>query len=62
MANAAPPRLAFSVLERGDRAEPQLARRLLSDAILHVCHDGHLGLVTKADELAPLVAGHLRPG
>ncbi len=35
--------------------------RLLPDARLHVYADGHLGLVTSADELAPRVAAFLRP-
>jgi pimeloyl-ACP methyl ester carboxylesterase len=32
---------------------------LLPHATLHVFDDGHLGLVTKADELAPIVADFL---
>jgi len=37
--------------------------RLLPNARLHVYPDGHLGLLTRADELAPLVAGFLaEPG
>jgi len=38
----------------------RIMRRLLPDARLHVYSDGHLGLVTSADELAPRVAGFLR--
>jgi poly(3-hydroxyalkanoate) depolymerase len=40
----------------------RLMQRLLHDARLHVYDDGHLGLVTSADELAPLVADFLRSG
>lgn len=39
----------------------RIMARLLPDARLHVYADGHLGLVTSADELAPRVAGFLRP-
>lgn len=35
--------------------------RLLPNAQLHVYHDGHLGLLTKADELSPTIARFLRP-
>jgi hypothetical protein len=35
-------------------------RRLLADAELHVYHGGHLGLLTEAGELAPLVDRFLR--
>jgi hypothetical protein len=35
-------------------------QRLLPRAKLHVFHDGHLGLVTSADELGPLVSDFLR--
>jgi hypothetical protein len=35
-------------------------RRLLPDAELHVYHGGHLGLLTEAAELAPLVDRFLR--
>ncbi|MCX6399073.1 MAG: poly(3-hydroxyalkanoate) depolymerase [Propionibacteriales bacterium] len=38
----------------------RILQRLLPRARLHVYADGHLGLVTSADELAPLVAGFLR--
>ena len=37
----------------------KLMRALLPNAELHVFHDGHLGLVTSADELAPLVEDFL---
>jgi len=37
----------------------RLMARLLPHATLHVYDDGHLGLVTKADELAPLVSEFL---
>lgn len=39
----------------------RIMARLLPSATLHVYDDGHLGLVTNADELAPLVADFLRP-
>lgn len=39
----------------------RIMRRLLPRARLHVYADGHLGLVTSADVLAPLVADFLRP-
>jgi len=35
--------------------------RLLPHATLHVYDDGHLGLVTKADELGPIVSAFARP-
>lgn len=38
----------------------RIMARLLPSAQLHVYDDGHLGLVTMADELAPRVAGFLR--
>jgi poly(3-hydroxyalkanoate) depolymerase len=38
----------------------RIMNRLLPHARLHIYADGHLGLVTKADELAPLIAGFLR--
>jgi len=41
-------------------ANARLMRRLLPDATLHVFHDGHLGLVTAADELGPIVSAFLR--
>ena len=38
----------------------RIMQRLLPHATLHVYDDGHLGLVTMADELAPLIADFLR--
>jgi poly(3-hydroxyalkanoate) depolymerase len=38
----------------------QIMRRLLPAAQLHVYPDGHLGLIARADALAPIVAGFLR--
>jgi poly(3-hydroxyalkanoate) depolymerase len=40
-------------------ANARILQRLLPDATLHVYDDGHLGLVTAADDLAPRVAGFL---
>ena len=40
-------------------ANARLMRRLIRDSRLHVYHGGHLGLVTHAVELAPLVDGFL---
>jgi poly(3-hydroxyalkanoate) depolymerase len=40
----------------------RIMRRLLPDAELHVYHGGHLGLLTEAAELAPLVDRFLRRG
>ena len=40
-------------------ANAYLMTRLLPDP-LHVYRDGHLGLVTSADELAPVIAQFLR--
>lgn len=37
----------------------RIRKFLLSPAPLHI-FEGHLGLVTKADELGPLVSGFLR--
>ncbi len=37
----------------------KLMQRLIPDARLHVFHDGHLGLLTQARELAPVVAQFL---
>jgi poly(3-hydroxyalkanoate) depolymerase len=37
----------------------KLLRALLPKAELHIFHDGHLGLVTSADEIAPLVENFL---
>ncbi|MEV0431693.1 poly(3-hydroxyalkanoate) depolymerase [Nocardia sp. NPDC050413] len=36
--------------------------RLMPDSVLHIYPDGHLGLVTRADDLGPRVAEFLRPG
>lgn len=36
-------------------ANGRLMNRLIPDSRLHVYHGGHLGLVTEAAELAPLV-------
>jgi pimeloyl-ACP methyl ester carboxylesterase len=41
-------------------ANARLMRRLLPHATLHIFDDGHLGLVTDADELGPLVSRFLR--
>ena len=45
-------------------ANAQIMRALLPHATLHVYDDGHLGLLTSADELGPLVSRFLtsRPG
>jgi len=41
----------------------RIMAQLIPDARLRVYPDGHLGLLTRADELAPLVAGFLdEPG
>ncbi len=41
----------------------RIMHRLIPDSRLHVFHGGHLGLVTEAGQLAPVVAGFLRqPG
>lgn len=40
-------------------ANARLMHRLIPRSTLHVYDDGHLGLVTSADELAPLVADFL---
>lgn len=37
----------------------RIMHRLLPNSTLHVYPDGHLGLLTRADELAPLIAGFL---
>lgn len=37
----------------------RIMTRLLPDATLHIYDDGHLGLVTTSDELAPVVADFL---
>lgn len=39
----------------------KIMTRLLPHARLHTYPDGHLGLITSADDLAPLVADFLRP-
>jgi poly(3-hydroxyalkanoate) depolymerase len=39
----------------------RIMQRLLPHATLHVFDDGHLGLVTAAEELGPLVSEFLRP-
>lgn len=41
-------------------ANAHLMTRLLPDSRLHVFHDGHLGLATSPDELAPVIARFLR--
>jgi poly(3-hydroxyalkanoate) depolymerase len=38
----------------------RIMRRLLPNAKLHVFHDGHLGLLTSAEELAPIIEGFLQ--
>ena len=40
-------------------ANARLMHRLIRDSRLHVYHDGHLGLVTEATGLAPVVDGFL---
>ncbi len=41
----------------------RMMRRLIRDSHLHVFHGGHLGLVTEAAQLGPVVAGFLsQPG
>jgi len=42
-----------------DNITTRLVARLLSDARLHVYSDGHLGLLTMADDLAALVSAFL---
>ena len=39
----------------------KIMRRLLPNATLYVYPDGHLGLITRAAQLAPVVADFLRP-
>ncbi|HWU23852.1 MAG TPA: poly(3-hydroxyalkanoate) depolymerase [Nocardioides sp.] len=39
----------------------RIMNRLIPRSVLHVYDDGHLGLVTSADTLAPMIAGFLRP-
>jgi poly(3-hydroxyalkanoate) depolymerase len=41
-------------------ANAYLMTRLLPRSRLHIYHDGHLGLITRADELAPVIARFLR--
>ena len=41
-------------------ANAHLMTRLLPRSRLHIYHDGHLGLITSAEELAPLIARFLR--
>lgn len=38
----------------------RIMRRLMPNAQLHVFHDGHLGLITSAGELAPIIEGFLQ--
>jgi poly(3-hydroxyalkanoate) depolymerase len=38
----------------------RILRRLLPNAELHVFHDGHMGLLTSAEELAPIIEGFLQ--
>jgi pimeloyl-ACP methyl ester carboxylesterase len=40
----------------------RIMRRLLPDAELHIYHGGHLGLLTEAAELAPVVDRFLHRG
>jgi poly(3-hydroxyalkanoate) depolymerase len=40
----------------------KIMRRLLPHATLHVYPDGHLGLIARAEDLAPVVSRFLRPG
>lgn len=40
-------------------ANPRMQARLIPDARLHVYHGGHLGILTEADELGPLVGAFL---
>ncbi len=42
-------------------ANMKIMRRLLPHATLHVYPDGHLGLLSSAKEIAPIVADFLRP-
>ena len=41
-------------------ANARLMNRFIRDSRVHIFDDGHLGLVTRADELAPIVAEFLR--
>jgi poly(3-hydroxyalkanoate) depolymerase len=40
----------------------RMMKHLIPGARLHVYHDGHLGLITRAAELGPLVSEFLHPG
>jgi pimeloyl-ACP methyl ester carboxylesterase len=40
-------------------ANARLMHRLISGSVLHVFHGGHLGLVTEAAELAPVISQFL---
>ena len=40
-------------------SNPRLQARLIPHARLHVYHGGHLGILTEADELAPVVEAFL---
>lgn len=42
-------------------ANAKLMHSLLPHSQLHVYHDGHLALITRANELAPRIAAFLRP-
>lgn len=42
-------------------ANAKLMHSLLPHSQLHIYHDGHLALITRADELAPRIAAFLRP-
>lgn len=41
-------------------ANPKIMHRLLPHATLHIFPDGHLGLVTRAEDLAPRITSFLR--
>ena len=41
-------------------ANATIMTRLLPHAVLHTYQDGHLGLITRADELAARIADFLR--
>ena len=36
-------------------ANPRMQARLIPSATLHLYHGGHLGILTEADELAPVI-------
>ena len=40
-------------------ANPRMQARLIPDSRLHVYHGGHLGILTEADELAPVIEAFL---